>query len=229
MKDRINWTKWASVAICSAAGAVLVWLVLRYALGIVLPIALAWLLSRIICKPTAAIHRYTRIPRGAVAAVLVVALVGGAVWGIVAGVRRGIDELSLLLDSLATEPSSLMNTLREIMGGVYSLSSHLPFLSRFEDTPGFAEFCLRLDELAAAATERLVSSLSARLPSLAMSVAGRLPSVFLFVAVTLLSCYYFTADDRLTGRIGESLCRLLPDGVAARLPTWRTRLSRSLR
>ncbi len=230
MKDRINWTKWASMAICAAVGAVLVWLVLRYALGITLPFGLAWLLSRLIRKPAAAIHRYTRIPRGAVAAVLVIALVGGAVWSVALAVRRGVDELSHLLESLTTEPSGLMTTLREVMGGVYSLSEHLPILSRFEDTPGFAEFCLRLDELAATATERLVSSLSARLPSLAVSVAGWLPSAFLFVAVTLLSCYYFTAD---TGHIGESLGRfahrMLPDGIAHRLPAWRSRLSHTLR
>ena len=230
MKDRINWTKWASVAICAAAGAVLVWLILRYALGIALPFGLAWLLSRLIRKPAAAIHRYTRIPRGAVAAVLVVALVGGTVWGLVWAIRRGANELGSLLQALTQEPSSLMTALREIMGGVYSLSEHLPILSRFEDTPGFAEFCLRLDALAVTATERLVSSLSARLPTLAMNVAGRLPSAFLFVAVTLLSCYYFTADD---GCIGESLGRfvrrLLPDGITDHLLAWRSRLSHTLR
>ena len=237
MTSRINWVKWASVAICVAAGVAVLWLILRYALGVALPFALgvalpfalAWALSRLIRKPTAAIHRFTRIPRGAVAAVLVVALVGGAVWGIVAGVRRGVDELSRLLDALTAEPSSLMTTLREIMGGVYSLSSHLPFLSRFEDAPGFAEFCLRLDELSAAATERLVSSLSARLPTIAMNVAGRIPSALLFMAVTLLSCYYFTADDRVTGRMGDTLCRLFPAELRSRLPAWRARLSRSLR
>jgi len=230
MGDRTNWTKWASMVICAAAGGVLVWLTLRYAVGIVLPFGLAWLLSRLIRKPTDAVHRVTRIPRGVVAAVLVAALVGGTVWGIVLAVRRGADELSHLLDSLTTEPSGLMTTLREVMGGVYSLSEHLPILSRFEDTPGFAEFCLRLDKLAATATERLVSSLSARLPALAVSVAGWLPSAFLFVAVTLLSCYYFTAD---TGRIGQSLGqfirRLLPNGIASRLPAWHTRLSRTVR
>ena len=107
---------------------------------------------------------------------------------------------------------------------------HLPFLSRFEDTPGFAEFCLRLDELAAIATERLVSSLSARLPALAMTVAGRIPSALLFMAITLLSCYYFTADGE---RIGQALARfirrLLPAELRSRLPAWRARLSRSLR
>lgn len=233
MKDHINWTKWASVAICAAVGTALLWLILRYALGVVLPFALAWLLSRLVRKPTAAIYRYTRIPRGIVAAVLVVALVGGAVWAILLAVRRGADELGRLVESLSTEPSELMTTLREVMGGVYSLSSHLPFLARFEGTPGFAEFCLRLDALAATSTERLVGALSARLPDLAMSVAGWLPSAFLFVAVTLLSCYYFTADDLLTGHIvrslGRTVRRLLPNAVADRLPAWRSRLSHTLR
>lgn len=230
MDGRTNWTKWASVAICAAAGGVLLWLILRYAIGIALPFVLAWLLSRLIRKPAAAIHRYTRIPRCAVAAVLVVALVGGAVWGIIAGIRRGVDELTRLVEALTAEPSGLMTTLREIMGGVYSLSAHLPILSRFENTPGFAEFCLRLDALATTATERLVTSLSTRLPTLAMNIAGRLPTAFLFVAITLLSCYYFTADaERIERALSRFLHRLLPDGIAGRLPAWRARISHTLR
>lgn len=219
----IDWKTGAAMAILLAACVGVGWLILRYALGIAIPFLLAWLLSRAVKPLVQRICGRSRLPRGVVAGTLVVLLVSGTLSLAVAGVRRGVRELENLAAELAADSDGLVSTVNGILDKARSLSSHLPILRRFEDTPGYADFCARLDTLVADGTARLVETVTNRLPDAAVSVASWVPSAFLFITVMLLACYYFSADDGRLGRgAGAMAVRWMPENLRDVLPPlWR--------
>lgn len=217
----------AAGVICIAAGIFALWLVFRYALGIALPFLLAWLLSRPVKPLAGKLAGRTRLPRSVWAAGLVILTVGGFITLTFSGVRRGISELSTLARELAADTDGLVAAIGGALDRARSLSSRIPLLRHFEDTPGYAEFCARLDGLVEEGAARLVSGITSRIPDAAMAVAGWLPAAFVFVTVTLLACYYFSADD---GRLGEgvkrTVTRLTPASLRDSLPPLGRRLRR---
>ena len=217
----------AAAAICIGAGILALWLGFRYALGIAAPFLLAFLLSRPVKPLAAALASKTRTPRGGWAAGLVILTVGGFIGLAVSGIRRGIRELSTLAEELAGDTDGLIAAIEGALERARSLSSRIPFLRHFENTPGYVEFCARLDGLVEEGVGRLAESMTARLPDAAMTLAGWIPETFIFITVTLLACYYFSADD---GRIGKScgalILRLCPAPLRDRLPPLGRRLRR---
>lgn len=217
----------AAAVICVGAGILVLWLCFHYALGIALPFLLAFLLSRPVKPLAGALATRTRLPRGLWAAGLVILTVGGFGGLAVSGIRRGIRELSTLAEELAADTDGLVAAVSGALDRARSLSAHIPFLRHFEDTPGYEDFCARLDGLVEEGAARLVSGITARLPDAAMTVAGWVPEAFIFITVTLLACYYFCADD---GRIGQGIrrwiLRLTPASLRDRVPPLGRRLGR---
>jgi sporulation integral membrane protein YtvI len=161
------------------------------------------------------------------AALLVLLSVGGFVTLAVSGIRRGIRELSALAEGLAADADGLVGAIGNLLEKARSLSAHIPFLRRFEDTPGYEEFCARLDGLVEEGVAKLASGLTQRIPDAAMAVAEWLPAAFIFVTVMLLACYYFSADDGSLGRgASRVLLRLTPEAWRDRVLPWGRRLRR---
>ncbi|MBO5512505.1 MAG: sporulation integral membrane protein YtvI [Clostridia bacterium] len=222
-----DWQRLAAVLFCTAVGALALWLAFRYALGILLPFLLAWLLSRVVKPLTERLCRRAPIPRGLCAAGLVILTVGGAAGLAIAGVRRGVGELTRLVSELAADTEGLAGAVESVLSKLESVSSHIPFLRRFEDAPFYADLCASVDSLVESGVAKLTETVTARLPGAAMTVAGLVPSVFIFLTVTLLACYYFTADDGRLGKgLGAALARVVPVPLRDRLPPIGRRLRR---
>lgn len=223
----LDYRRGAALVICVAAGILVLWLCFHYALGIAAPFILAWLLSRLVKPLAGGFSARTRIPRGVWAAGLVILTVGGFAGLAVSGIRRGIRELSTLAESLTADSDGLVSAIESLFSRARSLSAHIPFLRHFENSPGYEDFCARLDGLVEEGTGRLVEGITARLPDAAMTVAGWVPEAFIFLTVTLLACYYFSADD---GRIGQSISRfvlrLTPEALRDRVLPLGRRLRR---
>lgn len=217
----------AAAVICLVAGVLALWLGFRYALGIALPFLIAWLLSRPVKPLVKTLARRTKLPVGVWAAGLVILTVGGFVGLAVSGIRRGVRELVTLTEEMAADTDGLVAAIEHALERARSLSSRIPFLRHFEDTPGYEDFCARLDRLVEEGTQQLVSGITARIPDAAMTVAGWLPGAFIFITVTLLACYYFSADDGRLGRsAAQAITRMTPAGLRDHLPPLGRRLRR---
>lgn len=222
-----DWQRLAAILFCTAVGILALWLAFRYALGILLPFLAAWLLSRAVKPLTEKICRRAPIPRGVCAAGLVILTVSGAAGLAIAGVRRGVGELSRLVSELTADTEGLVGAVEALLSKVESVSSHIPFLRRFEDAPFYADLCASVDSLVESGVAKLTEAITARLPGAAMTVAGLVPAAFIFLTVTLLACYYFTADDgRLGKALGAALTRIAPAPLRDRLPPIGRRLRR---
>lgn len=232
-KRGVDWPRLAAMVVCVGAALLLFWLFMTYALGILLPFLLAWVLSLVIRPLVRWVTAHTKLPRGPVAAVLVLLLTGLAVWALTLGVQRAVSELEKFIirfsESSGDVPAGgdVRSLFSQVMDWVNSLSEHLPIMRHFEEHPGFASFCAWLDASVQAAVMRLVERISASLSAAAVQLVRSLPSMLVFLVVLLLSCYYFSADD---GRLRAGMMSLLPPRsrawCQARWPAWRTRLSR---
>jgi sporulation integral membrane protein YtvI len=157
----------------------------------------------------------------------VILTVSGAAGLAIAGVRRGVGELSRLVSELTADTEGLAGAVEALLSKVESVSSHIPFLRRFEDAPFYADLCASVDSLVESGVVKLTEAVTARLPGAAMTVAGLVPAAFIFLTVTLLACYYFTADDgRLGKALGAALARVTPAPLRDRLPPIGRRLRR---
>ena len=227
-QSRTDWPRLAAMIFCIGAAVALLWFFMNHALGVALPFLLAWLLSLVIRPLVKRLTARSRLPRGPVAAVLVLLLTGLAGWLCVLGVRRAVSELENLILRLggvgedARGSAGVAATVTQIMDWVNSLSEHIPLIRHFEEKPGFAAFCAWLDESVREAASRLVSEISGRLSAAAMDFVRGLPSMFVFAVVLLLSCYYFTADN---GRVRAGILSVLPARVREKLPALRERAS----
>ena len=223
----VNWQRTASMLFCAAVGLLALWLTLRYAVVILLPFLPAYLLSRVAKPLSDRLAKKTGIPRGVSAAGLVILAVGVVSALAVGGVWRGAREVTRLADELAADTEGLTAAVESVLSRVQSLSSHIPFLRRFEDAPFYAELCASVDGLVESGVTRLTEALTARIPDAAVSLAGFVPAAFIFITVTLLACYYFTADDGRLGRgLGRAVSRFLPVSLRDRLPPIGRRLRR---
>lgn len=223
----VNWQRTASMLFCAAVGLLALWLTFRFALGIIAPFLLAYLLSRAVRPLSERLTKRTRLPKSVAAAGLVILTVGLVSALTVGGVRRGIREVSRLAEGLTTDTEGLTAAVEAVLSRVQSLSAHIPFLRRFEDAPFYADLCASVDRMVETGVARLTEAMTARLPDAAMTVAGFLPAAFIFITVTLLACYYFTADDGRLGRgVTAFLSRLTPPPLRDRLPPIGRRLRR---
>ena len=96
-QSRTDWPRLAAMIFCIGAAVVLLWFFMNHALGVALPFLLAWLLSLVIRPLVKRLTARSRLPRGPVAAVLVLLLTGLAGWLCVLGVRRAVSELENLI------------------------------------------------------------------------------------------------------------------------------------
>ena len=171
----VNWQRTASMLFCAAVGLLALWLTFRFALGIIAPFLLAYLLSRAVRPLSERLTKRTRLPKSVAAAGLVILTVGLVSALTVGGVRRGIREVSRLAEGLTTDTEGLTAAVEAVLSRVQSLSAHIPFLRRFEDAPFYADLCASVDSLVESGVAKLTEAVTARLPGAAMTVAGLVP------------------------------------------------------
>lgn len=208
----------AAWVICLTAAIGGAWLLFRYAWGALLPFVLAYLLGRCIRPLVTRAVGKSKLPRGVVAAVGVILPVGVLVILTVWGIERAVAELEDLLTHWETSAGGPGQVLTSVGDWMRSVSDHIPFLRRFENTPAFESFCNGLDTLVRRAAESALTTLGDRVSAVVVGAVTRMPAAILFVTVLLLSCYYVAADDGSMERaLGRRLMSWLP-------PTWRERL-----
>lgn len=219
---RVDWPRAASVTLVAAAILLLASSLARPLGRILLPFALAYLLSLALRPPVDFVSAHTRIPRRVTAALLVLLAVSLCGLGVYVGVRRALTELGDLLARLSVDGSDPTGgTVTQVMDWLWSLSEHLPFLRRFEERPGFESFCLWLDGAVRSSVKSAAGTVSERLSSVLVAAFGSLPAALLFAVTLLLSCCYFSADD---GRLARAVVSRLPAPLRERLPRLRAQL-----
>ena len=234
-KDKINWERTGAILFCVISAAALVFIISKYALGIIMPFLIAWLISFAVRPLANKISQKSGIPRKPIAAFLLVGaialLAGAATWGI----GRAIRELEGLLESMGSGDSELQVMLATATDVIKSITSHLPLPEAFKSSPEFEDFRASLDssvyDAVTGSLTGALSSLCEKIPGAAISIAKALPSAILFFVALFLSGYYFSVgkDSDSNPRRGEdiptSLLACAFPSFKERLPIWKRRIS----
>lgn len=219
--ERINWERLCARLVCLFAFVALFVLGFRYLLPILLPFLVAWVISLCVRPLSAKIAKRTHASQKVCAAVLLLIFLGGACFLLYQSVARLFLELQRLLERLLTEKDEIGLALRDSIDFFDAVTSKIGFLRRIHAGERFAALRERFNGMIAEMLEGFLRSLSAELPAFIGRVLSALPDLFLVGTVTLISAFYFCMDGaRFVGGLG----RLLPRGVANRLPAWRTRI-----
>lgn len=216
-----KWEKWASVLICIFIGGVLLFWGLRRLLPILLPFAVAWLLSLCVARPAERIAKKTRLSPKFCAAALFFLLLMLLVCLVALGVSRLLGELRALFTRLIDEYGSFEEMGRSWLERLEDGSAAMGlFDSQGREGSAFrAHFYDMVTEMLSSA----LSQMASRLPSFAANVLGALPSLLLGIVVTVMAGFYFCIDRE---RIGRAVVSLLPSAARRELPRLRARAKR---
>lgn len=217
------WQRRSAVLVTALAVAFIVYLGFKYALGILLPFALAWAFAQLV-KPIAAwLSKKAKIPYKICCVFFMLLLLGALVYALFLIGNRAFSELRNFLESLADENSDVRLFIAEAVDFIKNLSEHLPFASRLEAQfgDGFGD---KIDAFVYDTINSYLSSLGSKIPNLIASIALSLPEIIVFLTVMILSSFYFCFDR---GELGAFFARAFPSVFGEKFTGFRSKLKTS--
>ena len=204
-KERIRTLSHLSIIFFAALGVL--YIGARYALPASLPFLLSWLIAVMVKRPADAVARRLHLPkrltRAGLALVLILALLGGVIFGIV---------------RLSTEAIGLFSSLSE-NGSLTDIIGIL--LDPFDAFLGNGDFAPELADKLSDAASGIISEVLSRLASVLTATVSSVPKIVLFIIVTAVSTVYFAADIEA---IGAAIVAALPRGAEKKLSELRENL-----
>lgn len=192
----MNWQERAGKWICICVWGGMAYLLLRYALGALLPFLVASLVWAVLSPCIKRMAAVCHLPRKLCAFFLTVLVWMGLGCFLSAISARLIGEMQALLNSLRTEASfdsilsKLCFSMPEWLKNSTTLWSSEPWVQTL--------------------WKQLISAVTVSLASCVGKLLGATPSAFFGVVITVVASFYLTMDgDTLASRIG----RMLPKGV----------------
>lgn len=214
--------KAAAWIFCLICAVLEVYLLIRYALGIVMPFLIAFILAAVTHRPAAALSRRTRLPRKLWAVILLTAILASAASLIFWGVGRLLYEGENLLSHIASDSAKLGSTIADIFDRISSIGDRkIPLIENLLKIEAFREFWEELDSILARVISDTVASVTGKLPRALFSIVVSLPGYFVFVVVTLIASFYFCLDY---DKIKSFAISALPSGISEKLPIIKKRL-----
>ena len=206
-KERISLIR--DICILSVFAVMAVVFVGKYLLPAFLPFFIAWAVALVMRKPSDFIARKTKIKkkivRSCLSVLIIVALIGGAVFAIF---------------KLATEAWYLFSGLGE-NGKIGEFIAYFtaPIEGIFKKIGIDSEFESRLTDAVLRAVSDTISSVA----SIITSVISAIPGIVLFVFVTVISVVYFSIDLE---NVNKRVHNLLPKRVDKAMVAFKTKLSK---
>lgn len=205
----VRWERLAAILISILSGALLVYLAFRYALPLLLPFLVAYVVSLLIRPVANKLASRTRIGRGVCSVILLLVVFGLGGWGLWVGSVRLITELGNLVERLLSD-GGIFDALDSLMLWAEGIGARLGLFQVSEEGSAQAFYDAVMQMVG-----NMLSSLASRLPDLATSLFSALPSVLFFLVVSVVACFYFCTDGV---SITRTLGSFLPSKWQQKLP-----------
>ena len=229
-KKEIEWGVLASKLFCGVVVLFCVLLAAKYALGALLPFALAYCFSLVIDPIASAVSKKARLPKKLCAFVCLSLIILALGALIACGLRRLALEMSELFESASRGEGTLAELFGALWEALSSLFERLDLARIVPDgaADGRVEEAL---ELISSAGERLITEVGERFFAILGGLLSASPSFLLGTAVTIIATYYFCLDKE---KIDAGLRCLIPKKhsdtvlvIAARLRSAAKRYARA--
>ncbi len=219
---RIDWQKWAAIAICAlTVGAGLIFFGGKL-LAIALPFLLAFGISLCVTPLSDRLSKYLHLPARLCAVVLFTLLLIGLLLLLGATANRLLRELRELLERLLKSEGFPNAFLSDSFDYFERLTAGSILLDRPESAARYAAFRNRFNQTVSDMIENALASVSAELPRIAAKWIAALPTALLFAAVTVIAGFYFCMDRQW----GQRVAAMLPRAIGDRIPRWKAAAKR---
>lgn len=167
-------------------GGAILYFILRYALGVLLPFAFGWAAAVAVRRPAAFLHKKLGLPTGAARLLLILLSLFLLAGAAVLGVRGIVKELSALAQGLGGDATALLARVRDMLAKIPLIGERLAQKEFWGDAVG---------------------ALLSALPTAVAALGGKLPSLLFTLGVGAIAAAYFCLDLE---RIHAALLRRIP-------------------
>ena len=199
-KKILNGLLWAFIA------AAVLYVIFVYALPLLLPFVLAWVVAALLQPVIKFLNGRLRIPKKLAVLILVVGAIALIAWGITAIVTRLVYEISSLASLLQQQIQRIANDDAIINGIIDWVNEKLPFHD-FSDA--LYQIWDNLDGYLIDAISAISGNFDTILTLLTDTVM-LIPGILIFIVVTIISCFYLACDFK---KINEFIALQLPTRV----------------
>lgn len=183
-----------------------VWLAMKYALPVALPILVAWGFGSLILPLSEKLSRRTKVPTSLCSILLILLFTTLFALIIIFGANRLLSEILRLLKSLGSAASD--GGLSSLTDYLTDLTSHLPIIRDIRGNGELEEFWQGIDSAATDAIFGRLETILTEIGNALLKLLSSLPTTILTLTVTLIASYYFSKRQSR-----EELAALLPSGV----------------
>ncbi len=216
----IDWRRSAAITVTVAGVLLFIYLVGNFAIGLLLPFLLAFLLALLTRPVVLWLSARTRCPLKALSVAVTLGallLLGGLCY---LAISRLLLEIKELLTFLAEDLGNEEGKIARFLGFFKDLFSGFPLFDRLGQSEILQYFPGDPDDFMGEQLRTLFSGISERMTAFAAMLLSRAPSLLIFLLVTLISCFYFSVEYDVVCR---AFSRLLPTRYAQRFPEWKRR------
>ncbi len=208
---QISWERLAAILVCVVLGGALLYYGARYALALLSPFLVSWLVSLPIRPLVERFSQRLHCPRGVCAAVLLLTVFGLGAWGVIAATLRLTAELGGLVERLLSDGGAF-DAMESVMVWMESLGE------RFGFWQGGEAIREQFYQAAVGMIGDLLSYIASGLPAFVASLFSAFPHVLLFLTVSIIAGFYFCVDGTC---ISHAVGAILPNGIKQRIPVWK--------
>lgn len=187
-------------------GAVALYVLLRYALPVLLPFFLAFAVASLLRRPARTVSRRFHLPLKVASVLLTVFTMVGLVGLFFAASAAAAEQLGALAKGLMTGENDILEGISSVFRRFSAFLDALPFLGdggRTGETAG-GTVGEAVGETLSELLRNALLSLAARLPAIAAKMVSLVPQVLFSSVVTILSAVYFSADyEKLVSYVKE--------------------------
>lgn len=217
----VDFNKWASVGICILCGALFFYFAIAYALPIILPFLLSWVISVAITPVANYIARKTRASVKPISVILMLSALGLVVLLLFLIFSRVLYEVQNFAAWLG-EGGALETYIENARAFFEGLGSSNRFFEYLFEGGGFLSAWNGVDEMLSDIISEAVKNISASIPSFVASVFRALPNILLFLAVSVIASFYFCLWRE---SINAFFVSLLPQKIAKKVPELKKSIS----
>ncbi len=190
-----------------AIGALLLFLFLKYILGIILPFLISFIVVSMVRPLIDKICTKTKASRAFVTMFVLFLVMSLLIAGLILFTVAVANQIGNIFDGIVEGLKQEDNYVVRMLDFIDRIEEKVPILSRFTNTS--------LSTLVADMMTDGVKSLSLALTTRVASLIGAIPQIMLTVIVIFLSLFYFAKDY---DKIGKKLSECLPSSFAKKAP-----------
>ena len=218
---KIDWSKYAAMAICFAAAGAFLYYFVKFAFSLFLPFILAWIVALIAtpaAKKLSVLSKKIKISEKLCVGLITFLIIAVLVFIAAVAIERLIYEGGRLIEAIGDEKSDVGKAMVDIIDRIGNIGKHIPLLNKLKQSEGTHDIGVSIEKMIGSLLTDLLSDLGTRLPALIGGMLGSLPSVILFLTVTVMACFYISFEF---DGINTFIASKIPVGIKRRFPGMR--------